>query len=56
LETCLTSCPKQRLGVCARVPKVTPDEHKIAGWLTVTGNTGTVIDKPNEVKGKSKLR
>jgi hypothetical protein len=30
--------------------------NKIAGELIVKGNTGTVIDTPNEVEGKSKIQ
>jgi len=30
--------------------------NTIAGTLTVSGNTGTVIDSPNEVEGRSKLQ
>jgi hypothetical protein len=34
----------------------TVTNNKVAGALTVTGNAGTVLDEPNEVKGKSKLQ
>ena len=30
--------------------------NKIAGELVVKGNTGTVVDTPNEVEGKSKIQ
>ena len=30
--------------------------NKIAGELIVKGNTGTVVDTPNEVEGKSKIQ
>ncbi len=30
--------------------------NTVAGELVVTGNTGTVVDKPNTVEGKSKLQ
>ena len=35
---------------------VTVTDNTIAGALTVTGNTGTVVDKPNTVAGVSKLQ
>jgi lysophospholipase L1-like esterase len=34
----------------------TVTNNKIAGELIVKGNTGTVIDTPNEVEGKSKIQ
>ena len=30
--------------------------NKVAGELVVKGNTGTVVDTPNEVEGKSKIQ
>jgi hypothetical protein len=31
-------------------------DNTVAGALTVTGNSGTVIDTPNEVEGRAKLQ
>jgi hypothetical protein len=34
----------------------TVTNNEVTGNLTVKGNTGTTIDHPNNVKGKSKLQ
>ena len=34
----------------------TVTHNKVSGNLTVTGNTGTVVDKPNTVEGTSTLQ
>jgi hypothetical protein len=34
----------------------TVDSNAIVGALTVTGNTGTVVDRPNTVVGSSTLQ
>ena len=35
---------------------VTVRNNSVAGSLTVKGNSGTVVDAPNAVEGKSKLQ
>jgi hypothetical protein len=44
------------MSVQGNSPSTTVTGNKIAGSLTVTGNTGTVVDTPNEVAGKQKLQ
>jgi hypothetical protein len=33
-----------------------PEARPGLGSLTVTGNSGTIVDRPNEVEGRAKLQ
>jgi hypothetical protein len=45
-----------KLSVTSNSGGTTVRNNNVAGSLTVMGNSGTVIDAPNTVEGKSKLQ
>jgi hypothetical protein len=50
------SPPSGRGQLLAYVGHKVVTNNTVAGGLTVKGNTGTVIDRPNSVSGRSKVQ